>query len=143
MAGHISGGAINCGIKAWFAKHTTIAGAFANTFVVSLMILVIIWTLDFIYAKDFACAKLREYIQHATVGFVIVVLGIFLNNSAIHALHNKDELVKVCGASEPSPSYEPSSVKSYDLLNLDDGSLAVDDSLTVESADDLISQYVA
>lgn len=136
MNGHITGGAIVCGMRSWFASHPKIASVIAHPFLVSLLLLCLIILVDLSYEKNLKTDDLRTYIQHYTTALIVLTLGFSFNNNATRAIANSDELTKKCGAGESKPV-------SYDLLDLNDGSLAINGGSCSDSLDDLLSQYVA
>ncbi len=75
---------------------------FSNPFIVSIFILLIIWLLDLMYGKTFQCANKREIIQHILTTYVVVSLGIVLNNLTIKNISGGEEMIS---QNIPEPEY--------------------------------------
>ena len=63
---------------------------FSNPFIVSILILTIIWLIDIFYGKNFKRTNTREVIQHLVTTYVAVSFGIVLNNLTIKNKYKKD-----------------------------------------------------
>ena len=63
---------------------------FSNPFIVSILILTIIWLIDIFYGKNFERTNTREVIQHLVTTYIAVSFGIVLNNLTIKNKYKKD-----------------------------------------------------
>lgn len=80
---NISGGKIELRFKQWICNTPFIHSLITNPFIISILILTVIWLLDILYGKTFEEASNREIIQHSTTVLAVMIAGIFLNNLAI------------------------------------------------------------
>ena len=78
---------------------------FSNPFIVSIFILIIIWLLDIMYGKNFACADRKEIIQHILTTYIVVAIGIVLNNLTLKNKYKKDCTPATIGAND-SQTYD-------------------------------------
>lgn len=80
---NISGGKIELRLKQWVCDTPFIRTIFTNPFIISILILSIVWLLDILYGKTFESSSSREIIQHSTTVLFVMIAGIFLNNLAL------------------------------------------------------------
>ncbi|KAG7394178.1 hypothetical protein PHYBOEH_005572 [Phytophthora boehmeriae] len=73
-----------------------------NPFIVSVLLLIIIWTIDFMYGKTFAKRKGQSIaaatVQHVLTTYIIVATGVAMNNIIIKHHYR---LRKAARSSEP------------------------------------------
>lgn len=72
-----------------------------NPFILSALILLIIWLMDLFYEKKFSCGSPAVLAQHMLTTYAIVVSGVILNNVLIK--HNYREKTEKIGAGVPLP----------------------------------------
>jgi hypothetical protein len=62
-----------------------------NPFVLGALILIIIWTLDLLYGKTFAKCSTGIMVQHMLTAYVVVSVGVGLNNMLIKHRYRLDK----------------------------------------------------
>lgn len=76
-----------------------------NPFILSLVILICIWLLDFLYGKRFICGGAAMIVQQLLVTYTLIAGGIVMNNIIIKH-HYRLERYKKSGAGDHStPTY--------------------------------------
>ena len=65
----------------YFWRSPCLRPVFYNPFIVSALILIVIWTMDFIYGKVFRkkCGP-STYVQHIVTSYALISIGLCMNN---------------------------------------------------------------
>lgn len=63
-----------------------------NPFILAFLILTIIWVIDFIYGKGFYKESISITIQHIATTYVLVAMGIAMNNMLIKHRYRLDRV---------------------------------------------------
>lgn len=88
--GNISSKKLKHSLREYIWESIILRKIFSNPFIVSIFILTIIWLLDIMYGKNFACADRKEIIQHILTTYIVVAIGIVLNNLTLKNKYKKD-----------------------------------------------------
>ena len=83
-----------------------------NPFLLSAIILLIIWAIDLLYGKGFRRGGASLLVQHIVTTYIIVASGITLNNMLIK---HRYRLEKVEGRQDPAQ--EPTTQDAHDLVS--------------------------
>ncbi len=80
-----------------------------NPFILALLILLLIWVLDFLYGKKFFKGKPATIAQHMAVSYVIIASSVAMNNVLIKHKYRCDkyEEKKNNDPTEAEPASEP------------------------------------
>ncbi len=101
----ISGKKIKHSLREYIWESPILRGIFSNPFIVSILILTVIWLLDILYGKNFSCVSTREIVQHVSTTYIVVSLGIVLNNLTIKNKYKKDLTTDVNGGTTLTDVY--------------------------------------
>lgn len=98
---NISAGKITSNLKDWINDTPIVKGILSNPFIISILIVSIIYLIDMGYGKRFEKTNNKEVIQHVTTTYIIVTVGFVLNNLVNHCPKKEGALeVQTIGASE-------------------------------------------
>ena len=112
--GNVSSKKLKHSLREYIWESVILRKVFSNPFIVSIFILAIIWLLDIMYGKSFACADRKEIIQHILTTYIVVSIGIVLNNLTLKNKYKKDCKTCIQGANDrPMQSFE-NQMQSYD-----------------------------
>jgi hypothetical protein len=91
-----------------------------NPFVVSIIILIIIWVIDYIYGKSFSSSRSRQSrstvavtVQHLLTSYAIIATGIAMNNIIIKHHYRMDRFSNT-DHDEPLQNPDPVLISSYE-----------------------------
>lgn len=108
---NISAGKITSNLRDWINDTPIVKGILSNPFIISILIVSIIYLIDMGYGKHFGKTQNKEVIQHFTSTYIIVMVGFVLNNLVNNCPKKEGALDNVIGAVE-EPKTNPSEMDS-------------------------------
>jgi len=103
----ISGKKITASVSGYIWDSPVLKPLVYNPFILALLILALIWIMDFMYDKRFYCDRAAMMVQHLITTYVLIAAGLSMNNILIKHRYRLDKFKEAALAEEEAALATP------------------------------------